>query len=67
MSTLQSEVYDAFRSLGAPEDKALKAAEALGRRDTDVADLKRDVGLLKWMVGFVGALQVATFVKLFLP
>jgi hypothetical protein len=30
---------------------ALKAATALSRRDEDVADLKSDMRLLKWMVG----------------
>ena len=44
MSALQSEIYEAFRSIDIPEDKALKAATALGKRDEDMAaDLaKRD-------------------------
>ena len=32
----------------------------------DVSDLKRDAFLLKWMIGFVLAFQVALFIKLFL-
>lgn len=48
---MKAEVYEAFRSIGAPEDKALAAAEALSKRDDAVADLTSDVRLLKWMVG----------------
>ena len=62
---MQSEVFEAFRSIDVPEDKAVKAAAALGRRDDDVSSLKSDMGLMKWMMGFVLAFQVATFVKLF--
>jgi hypothetical protein len=32
MATMISEVYDAFRSVGVPEDKARAAAEALSER-----------------------------------
>jgi hypothetical protein len=48
---MKAEVYEAFRAIGAPEDMALKAAEALSKRDEDVADLKSDVRLLRWMAG----------------
>ena len=66
MSTLQSEVYDAFRSLGVTEEKAMKAAQALGQRDLDVGDLKRDVSVLKWATTANTALLVAVLVKLFI-
>jgi len=65
MTTIQSEIFDAFRSMGVSEDKAVKAAAALSRRDDDVTSLKTDVNLMKWMIGFVLAFQVASFVKLF--
>lgn len=65
MSAMQSEVFEAFRSMEVPEDKALKAAQALSRRDNDVAVLKADMVMVKWMLGFVLAFQVANFVKLF--
>ncbi|QQP88141.1 hypothetical protein IGS68_19045 [Skermanella sp. TT6] len=48
-----------------PEDKAVKAAAALGKRDDDVGTLKSDMNLLKWMMGFVLAFQIGIFVKLF--
>jgi len=64
---MQSEVFEAFRDIGVQEDKALKAAGALSRRDDDVTALKADMQLVKWMLGFVLAFQIATALKLFLP
>lgn len=65
MTTMRSEVCEAFRSIDVPEDKAVKAASALGKRDDDVGTLKSDMNLLKWMMGFVLAFQIGIFVKLF--
>ena len=65
MSVLQTEVFEAFRAIDIPEDKALKAAAALSRRDDDVNSIKSELSLVKWMMGFVLAFQVAIFVKLF--
>ena len=65
MSNTQAEVFEAFRAIDIPEDKALKAATALNGRDGDVATLKADTALLKWMMGFVLAFQIGIFVKLF--
>ncbi|MBU3890524.1 integrase [Methylosinus sporium] len=66
MSNLQSEVFEAFRAIDIPEDKALKAATALSKRDDDVSTLKGELLVIKWMMGFVLAFQVAIAVKLFL-
>ena len=66
MSVMQTEVFEAFRAIDIPEDKALKAAAALSKRDDDVASLKGEFLLLKWMMGFVLAFQIAIFVKLFM-
>ena len=63
---MQSEVFEAFRAIDVPEDKAMKAATALSKRDDDVASLKSDVTLIKWMLGFVLALLVAVATKLFI-
>jgi hypothetical protein len=63
---MQTEVFEAFRAIDIPEDKALKAAAALSKRDDDVASLKTDTSILKWMMGFVLAFEVAIFAKLFL-
>jgi len=61
MSKVETEVFEAFRSIGAPEEKAMQAAAALSRRDTEVGDLRRDMLLLRWMVGGLYALIVPVF------
>lgn len=66
MSIVQSEVFEAFRAIDIPEDKALKATAALGKRDDDVASVRSELLLIKWMMGFVLAFQVAIVVKLFM-
>lgn len=66
MTTVQSEVFEAFREIGISEEKAMKAASSLSHRDGDVVALKHDVSVLKWMMGTVLAFQVAIFVKLFI-
>ena len=48
-----------------PEEKALKAT-ALSRRDDDVTSLLSEIRLIKWMMFFVLAFQLAIFFKLFL-
>ncbi len=66
MTVMQTEVFEAFRAIDIPEDKALKAAAALSKRDDDVASLKTDTAILKWMMGFVLAFQAGIFAKLFM-
>ena len=65
MNTMQGEVHEAFRDMGAAEDKALKAAVVLSKRDDDVGTLKSDMAVVKWMIGFVLAMQVAVLFKVF--
>jgi hypothetical protein len=68
-----SEVYDAFIAAGTPEDKARKAAETLAntddrfsRLDGAVLKVQSEIVLLKWMVGFAIAMNVAILTRLFL-
>jgi len=66
MSTVKVETFNAFRAIGVPEDKALKAAAALNERARDVmTSLMTSMGTMKWMLGLVLAFQVAIFVKMF--
>jgi hypothetical protein len=65
MSTMQSEVFEAFRSINVDEEKAIKAATALSKRDDDVSSLKADMLVVKWMLGFVLAFQIAFAFRLF--
>jgi hypothetical protein len=67
-----SEVYDALIAAGAPEDKARKAAETLAnydnrfsRIDGAVLKLEAELALVKWMVGFGIAMNVAILTRLF--
>jgi hypothetical protein len=72
VSTMISEVYDALISAGAPEDKARKAAETLAnydnrfsRLDGAVLKVEYELALVKWMVGFGIAMNVAILTRLF--
>ena len=66
MSTMQGEVFEAFRALDIPEDKALRAAEALSRQGGEIAEIRRDLAVLKWMVGTLYPLVVAVLLKQFI-
>jgi hypothetical protein len=72
VATMISEIYDAFIAAGTPEDKARKAAEALTNYDQRFDRVEREMlrtqaelTLLKWMVGFVIALDVAILIRVF--
>lgn len=64
MATMITEVYDAFLSAGV---SAEKAAKAVASYDNRLNKIEADLSLLKWMVGFVLASQIAIVVKLFVP
>ncbi len=65
LAVLRAEIFEAFRAIDIPEDKALKAAAARSERDDDVASLTTDTAILKWMMRFVLAVQAASFAKRF--
>jgi hypothetical protein len=67
-----SEVYDAFMAAGTPEEKARKAAEAISNYDQRFDRVEREILtvqaeqiLIKWMVGFGIALNVAILIRVF--
>jgi hypothetical protein len=67
------EVYDALIAAGTPEDKARKAAETLAnydnrfsRIDGEVLKVQSELILVKWMVGFGIAMNVAILTRVFL-
>ena len=53
-----AEVHDAFKSAGAEEDKALAAASAIADCQKDIAELRGDIKLIKWVAGFNLAFSV---------
>ena len=65
MSTMNSEVYDALISAGADQTKAREAAKSVACHDTDIAEIKASLLLLKWMVGFTLAFVVALTWRVF--
>jgi len=80
MATMISEVYDAFRSVGVPEDKARAAAEALSEDQiatkaditrlervttAEIAKLAKDIVVIKWMLGLVIVAAVIPLIKPF--
>jgi len=73
MATMLSEVYDAFLSSGATEEKARKAAEAMAAYEGRFNNIERslesirgDINLLKWMNGITWAMSLAILFKVFL-
>lgn len=64
MPTMLSEVYDAFISSGAPEEKARSAAEAVAAHETRFMKIEQELAILKWMVGFNLAVTIAVLLKL---
>lgn len=65
MALMAGGIYDALLAAGAPQDKARAAAEGFAARDVNVHDLKRDIALLKWMVGTGVVLQLGTLGAVF--
>jgi hypothetical protein len=79
MSLLNAEIYDALLAVGAPEEKARKAAEsvtefhrlvpieaALTRLDARIGKLERDTARLQWAVTANVGLTLTILAKLFL-
>ncbi len=64
-----SEVFEAFRSVGVPEDKARAAAEALSEDQlatkSDIARLEKEILVIKWMIGVVIAAVVVPLLRPF--
>jgi hypothetical protein len=75
MATMITEVYDALRAAGAPDDKARDAAQAMAAYAPRFASLRAKLAEIKaalearlskleWMVGFVVVLCVAILGRL---
>ena len=62
---MNSEVYAALVDAGADDDKAREAAKSVAQYDSDIAEIKASLLLLKWMVGFTLAFVVAMTWRVF--
>lgn len=74
MAMLNYDVFEAFKSAGADEEKARKAAEALSGAamaselaevKSDVVDLKSTQKLHTWILGFNTAMLAALMLRVF--
>ena len=65
MSTMNSEVYAALIEAGATEEKAREAAKSVAQYDTDLAEMKASLLLIKWMAGFNLAFSAAILWRIF--
>jgi hypothetical protein len=64
MAMLNYDVFEAFKSAGVPDEKARKAAEALGQDQARFAKIEGKLDLHSWMIGAVFAMNVAILVRL---
>lgn len=55
------EVYDALIEAGASEEKARAAARTLAAYHTDLQDIKGELRLHRWILTFIGGLQIPIF------
>ncbi|WP_089725115.1 integrase [Candidatus Thiosymbion oneisti] len=65
MSTMITEVYEAFISAGADDEKAKVAAQALADYESRFNRIDSDLRILKWMVGAILAGVVSLIIKSF--
>jgi hypothetical protein len=61
MALMLGALNDALLSAGADKDKAQKAAEEVAGYESELADVKSDLRLIKWMVATNIALSIAGF------
>ena len=64
MSIMVAGLYDALKDAGAKEELARSAAEEVADYETRLADIKSDLQLIKWMVGFVLAATIGILMVL---
>jgi len=60
-----SEIYDAFISAGADEEKSRKAAEAVAEHEKRFDHIDRELLVLKWMMGVMLTGVISLILKAF--
>lgn len=67
MAMLNDDVFEAFRSAGADDDKARRAAEALAQDQGRFAEIEARLDLHSWMLAFNTAMLSALLRRVFAP
>jgi hypothetical protein len=65
MALMLGKLYDALLAAGVPEDKAREAAEEVATFEKDLAEIKSDVRVLKWITGTTLAGVLALVIRAF--
>ncbi len=65
MSTMNSEIYAALIDAGSSEEKARAAAVSVTDYERDINEVKSELKLIKWGVGFIIAAEVLPLMKNF--
>jgi hypothetical protein len=65
MALMLGKLYDALRTAGVPEDKAREAAEEVATFEKDLAEIRSDVRVLKWITGTTLAGVLALVIRAF--
>lgn len=67
MALLNYDVFEAFKSAGADEEKARRAAEALAQDQGRFAKIEGKLDLHSWILAFNTAMLIAVLWRVFLP
>lgn len=67
MSLRLGALHDALLDAGASADLSTRAAEEVANYEHQMADIRSDLRLLKWMVGAVLAGVVAILIRVYIP
>jgi hypothetical protein len=65
MALMLGKLYDALRTAGVPEDKAREAVEEVATFEKDLAEIRSDVRVLKWITGTTLAGVLALVIRAF--
>ena len=64
MSIMVAGLYDALKDAGAKDELARSAAVEVANYESELASIKSDLVLIKWMIGFNLATTVAILIAL---
>lgn len=67
MAMLNYDVFEAFKSAGADDEKARKAAEALAQDQGRFAKIEGKLDLHSWILAFNTAMLIALLWRVFTP